>query len=252
MRIALRARRAARPRALAVAAALLASAAPLAAQPTFPDDSALARPVRALVGGSVYYARPVGEFADFVRRGFGAAGHGTLLLGPSGAFGIRVDASYMNYGRETVRDVCALATNCRVVVDVTTTNNIAFVGAGPMLVAPVGAVRPYAAGQVGWTFIWTNSSIEDADDGDGGLYDTQNYDDHTFSYGGVGGILVPVSFGRTPVSIDVGARYLRNGRVRYLREGDIIDNVGGPPTLDIQRSRADLVTYFVGVSVGVR
>ena len=255
MRTAIRAPRAARPRArppAALAAALLLAAAPLAAQPTVTDDSARLRPVRAIVGGNFYYARPVGEFASFVRRGFGGAAHGTLLLGPSGAFGIRFDGSYMNYGRETVRDVCALPTNCRVVVDVTTTNNIAFVGAGPQLVAPVGAVRPYVAGQVGWTFIWTNSSIEDADDDGGGIYDTRNHADNTFSYGGVGGVLIPLSVGRSPVSLDLGARYLRNGRVRYLREGDIVDNVAGPPTLDIQRSRADLVTYFVGVSVGVR
>jgi len=243
--------RAARTRALLPIALLAAAAAPLAAQ-RVPDDTTLLRPVRAQLGGNLYYARPVGEFADYVRRGFGGALHGTLLLGPSGAFGLRFDGSYLNYGRETVRDVCALPTNCRVVVDVTTTNNIAFVGAGPMLVAPTGAVRPYAAGQVGWTFIWTSSSIEDADDGDGGLYDTQNFDDNTFSYGGVAGFLVPLTVGRSPVSLDIGARYLRNGRVRYLREGDIIDNVNGPPTLDIQRSRADLVTYFVGVSVGVR
>lgn len=252
MRTVFRARRAAPLRAALSAVLLLAAAAPLAAQRAAVDDTTLRRPIRAHVGGNVFYARPVGEFADYVRRGFGGALHGTYLLGPSGAFGLRLDASYLNYGRETVRDVCALPSNCRVIVDVTTTNNIAFVGVGPTLLAPVGAVRPYATGQVGWTFIWTNSSIEDADDGDGGLYDTQNHSDGTFSYGGVAGFLVPLTVGRAPVSLDLGARYLRNGRVRYLREGDIVDNVNGPPTLDIQRSRADLVTYFVGVSVGMR
>ena len=243
-------------RSLLRAALLLAAAAPLGAQPGpvygAERDTMLDRPVRALVGGNVYYARPVGDFLHYVRRGFGGAAHGTLLLDRAGVLGLRVDASYMNYGRETLRDQCLLQTNCRITVDVTTTNNIAFVGVGPSLMVPAGPLRPYVAGQAGWTFIWTNSSISDSDDDDEIALDTQNYNDNTFSYGGVGGILIPVSFGRTPVSLDLGARYLRNGRVRYLREGDIVDNVTGPPTLDIQRSRADLVTYFVGVSVGVR
>jgi hypothetical protein len=159
----------------------------------------------------------------------------------------------MNYGRETVRDVCLLPTNCRVYVDVTTTNNLAFVGLGPQLVAPRGPVRPYVAGQVGWTFIWTNSSIEDSDDDDRSVLDSENVSDNTFSYGGLGGVLIPISAGRNPVSLDLGVRYLRNGRVHYLRKGDIIDDpYGGPPTFNIQRSRADLVTYFIGVTVGLR
>jgi hypothetical protein len=232
-------------------AALAATVSVAGAQAT-DDTIELQRPVRGAAGGNLYYAKPVGEFSDYINRGWGGSAHAMLLVGESGALGLRIDASYMNYGRETVRDVCALPGVCRVVVDVTTTNNIAFFGAGPQLMVPNGPVRPYVAGQVGWTFIWTNSSIEDADDEDESVLDTQNVSDNTFSYGGLGGILIPISSGRNPVSLDLGVRYLRNGNVRYLRKGDIVDNPTGPPTLNIQRSRADLLTYFVGVSVGLR
>ncbi len=40
--------------------------------------------------------------------------------------------------------------------------------------------------------------------------------------------------------------------MHYLRKGDIIDNPSGLPTFNLQRSRADLLTYFVGISVALR
>ena len=233
-----------------VATVTAAMATPAAAQIAGSDaDTGVLRPVRGFAGGQVYYARPIGEFADYVRRGVGGALHGTFLLDRAGVLGLRVDASYLGYGRETVRE-CVPYYSCRIDVDVTTTNNIAFVGVGPSLTAPVGLLRPYVSGQVGYTVIWTSSSLEDVDDG-GSAYDSNNYTDGTFSYGGVAGFLVPLG-ARTQAYVDVGARLLRNGAVRYLREGDILDNGGGPPTLNVQRSRADLVTYFVGVSVPLR
>jgi hypothetical protein len=244
---------------LLVALALLALPAAALAQ-NRPDDDVvveLERPVRGLAGGHLYYARAVGDFSDYIDHGWGGDLHATLFLDDAGILGLRFDASYLNYGRERVNDVCALPTNCRVLVDVITTNNMAFFGAGPQLMAPSGPIRPYLTGQVGWTFIWTNSSIEDNDrndDFDGEhTFDTDNASDNTFSYGGMAGILIPLGMAdASPVSLDIGARYLRNGRVRYLREGDIVDNVSGPPTLNLQRSRADLMTVYVGVSVGLR
>ena len=238
---------------LLAAAALLAAATTAGAQ--FPDDrdddDRLQRPIRGLAGGSFYLARPIGEFNDYIRRGWGGQVYGTWLVNDDGLLGLRFDASYMNYGRETVRQPVYYGAFGRVDVDVTTTNNIAFVGAGPQIVAPRGAIRPYVAGQAGWTFIWTTSAIEDVDD-DQVVLDSDNINDNTFSYGGLGGFLIPISGGRNPASLDLGVRYLRNGRVHYLREGDIEDNFDGPPSLNIQRSRADLVTYFVGVTIGLR
>jgi hypothetical protein len=51
----------------------------------------------------------------------------------------------------------------------------------------------------------------------------------------------------------VGAQYRDSGRnARYLREGGIRDLPGGGVALEVVRSRADVVTGHVGVSVGGR
>jgi hypothetical protein len=67
-------------------------------------------------------------------------------------------------------------------------------------------------------------------------------------------VLVPVRrTARALVFLDIGARYHDNGRdVRYLREGGVRDLPDGGIQLDRIRSRADLITWHVGVSVGVR
>ena len=233
----------------ALALALVAAVAPVAGAQT--DDDELARPIRSQVGGQLMYAQPIGEFAEKINQGWGGALHGALLLGESGAFGLRFDAGFIGYGRERTRE--CLTTSCLIEVDIHTSNNLAYVGVGPQLQVPSGPIRPYVAGQVGWTFLWTQSEVEGSDSDNRPFASTRNFSDNTFSYGGIAGLLIPISQNvRAPIALDLGARYLRNGRVEYLREGDIIINPGSQPTFDIQRSRADLVTYFVGITVGVR
>ena len=227
-----------------VAATSVAAQAPRAGDP-------LSRPVHALTGLNGYYAKPVGDFADRINQGWGADAHGTLLLGDVGVFGLRVDAGVMGYGRKRTRE--CLTTSCLVQVDITTSNNLAYAAVGPELVVPSGPIRPYVAGQVGWTWLWTQSSVEGSNNQDDPFASSTNFSDNTFSYGGVGGVLIPIAQNtRTPVSLDLGVRYLRNGSVEYLRQGDIIINPGNYPTYNVQRSRADLITYHVGVTVGIR
>lgn len=235
----------------AVALALLALVAPVAGAQVVDEEEILSRPIRSQVGGQVYYAQAVGDFADFIDHGWGGALHGTLLLGDPGVLGLRFDAGFMSYGRDRIRD--CITPSCLVQGDITTSNNLAYVGVGPQLQVPVGPLRPYVAGQVGWTFLWTESKIEGTNNDNQPFASSTNQNDNAFSYGGTAGLLVPFNQGaRNPISLDLGVRYLRTGEVEYLRKGDIIINPGSQPTLDIQRSRADLVTYFVGITVGVR
>ena len=242
-------------RALLAGLALLlgAAAAPLHAQDIPGDgiiDDSSAAPLRALLGGQFYYAQPVGEFADFIQRGWGGNVSATMLMGPSGAFGVRVEGGLMNYGHDRT-PVCLY--DCRFDADLTTSNNIAFFQVGPQIVAPSGAIRPYASGTVGWTWMWTTSSLE-------GTWNDQTYDTNTdlsdsnFSWGGSAGVLVPLNgAGRTPISLDLGLRYLNNGQLRYLREGDIVERPGGgTPFYNVQQSDVTLLTYHIGISVGLR
>ena len=67
-------------------------------------------------------------------------------------------------------------------------------------------------------------------------------------------MLVPLARNqRSLVFLDLGAQYHDNGRnVRYLREGGIHDQPDGGVEYDVIRSRADLITWHVGVSIGAR
>ena len=54
------------------------------------------------------------------------------------------------------------------------------------------------------------------------------------------------------MALDLGATYVRNGAVNYLREGDIIANSDGTFTLQPVRSDADFVVLQLGLSFGLR
>lgn len=238
---------------LAASALLVAAAAPLAAQDRPGDgiieDPNAPRPLRGLFGGALFYAQPVGEFADFIDRGWGGELAGTLMVGPSGAFGVRLDVGLMNYGNER-ESVCLL--DCRFEGEITTTNNIAWFGIGPHLVATTGAVRPYVNGSIGWTWLWTSSRLEGRWS-DAAFDEETDLSDNTPSWGGAAGLLIPFTTRGNPIMLDVGVRYVQNGRARYLREGDIIENPnGGLPFYNVQQSDANLLTYRVGVTFGFR
>jgi hypothetical protein len=91
-----------------------------------------------------------------------------------------------------------------------------WLGVGPQIMAPRGPVRPYANGTAGVAYFATMSSVGGRD--------------------------------------ELGASFAHdNGRdVRYLREGGIRDLPDGGLQLDVVRSRADLITWHLGVSVGAR
>src|SRR3954470_19644802 len=57
-------------------------------------------PSRSYLGGELTFAEPQGEFADFVDEGWGGGLHYLLRLDRNGWFGLRADASLLNYGHE--------------------------------------------------------------------------------------------------------------------------------------------------------
>lgn len=235
-----------RTRALLLLLSLLLAAAP--------DASAQHRqgprvPTGLYVGGQAVYARPSGEFADFVDRGFGLAGH--LLYAPRGSLlGLRLDGGFVSYGRERTTVPLSPTLGGRIRVDLTTSNNIVFFGAGPQIGTPDGRFRPYANAFAGVSYLFTESSLEGVDD-QLDFARTTNYDDVTFGYGAGAGIYVPLRGGASPISVDLGVRYHNNGEADYLREGDIRDNPDGSITLTPVRSDTDLFTVQLGLSMGV-
>jgi hypothetical protein len=208
-----------------------------------------------LQGGlSFSIGQPRGAFHRYVDDGFGIGAHALYRLDRQGAFALRVDGGFLNYGRETLRlPLSDRPGGGRVQLDLTTTNNIAWLGVGPQVMAPRGAIRPYVNGTAGLSYFATTSSVSGRDGLDAFAHDT-NFDDTQFSWGGGAGVLVPVwRNARSLVMLDLGGQYHDNGRnVRYLREGGIRDLPNGELATDVVRSRADLITWHLGVSVGAR
>jgi opacity protein-like surface antigen len=241
----------------ALAALLLSSSAAAqgipGGEPRLGPSTATGEP-RFQGGLSAIVGQPRGAFRRYVDDGFGVGGHALYRLDRQGAFAVRLDGGYLNYGRETLRIPFGTRPGGgRVGLDLTTTNDIVWLGLGPQVMAPRGPVRPYVNGTAGISYFATTSSVSGRDDLDAFAHDT-NYDDTQFSWGAGAGVLVPVWHNRRSlVLMDLGARYHDNGRnVRYLSEGGIRDLPNGDVQLDVIRSRADLITWHLGVSVGAR
>ncbi len=240
------------------AATLLTSAAaaqdPHGSPPRLGPATAAGEP--RLMGGVAFgVAQPRGAFRRHADNGFGVQGHALYRVDRAGALAVRVDGGAMRYGRETLRTPLGAGPGGgRVQLDVTTNNDYYWLGVGPQLMAPRGVVRPYAHGTAGFTYLATTSRASGQGPIDAPLAQTTNARDGQFAWGVGGGVLVPVHrSARTLVSVDLGAQYRDSGRnARYLREGGIRDLPGGALALDVVRSRADVVTGHVGVSVGGR
>jgi hypothetical protein len=63
---------------------------------------------------------------------------------------------------------------------------------------------------------------------------------------------VPFAVRNALIGLDAGARFIRNGHTRYLREGGITDLPGGGFTVSPVESETNLVVYHVGINVGLR
>jgi opacity protein-like surface antigen len=230
--------------------AVLGMALVLGAMPAAAQEPVLA-PLRGHGDGGFIAARPAGEFAEHVDRGWGFQIGGALLLREGHPLSLRVEMGAINYGRER-QEVCISSTiGCRVRVDLTTTNDIVYGGVGPQLEVPVGPVRPYARATVGFAAFSTSSSVRGLGDSES-VASTTHHRDVTFALTGGGGVRVALATGATPVFLDVGARYHDHGQVTYLREGDIEDRPDGSIVLHPRRSDANLVSLYLGVSVGIR
>ena len=223
----------------AVTCAVLATfavAAPVAAG----DDAATTRP-RFRFGGAVSVAAPTGEFADHVDVAGGVSG--VALFGrPAGVLALRADAGWLLYGTRTLRRPVA-GTDGRVLEDVATTDNwIAHAALGPQLMARSGSLRPYAHAFAGLSHFATSSELlrprRSGPFGD--PFRTTTHESDTIGMYGAGtGVMI--ALGRGGTALDLGLRYVANGRVRYLAEDDPLD---GP----LRRSEGHLLEFRLGIS----
>lgn len=226
--------------------AVAAAAAPASAQ-----DAAAGTAPAIYVGLQGMYARPVGEFRDYVKHGGGLNIAIAWPVTRANPLALRADGGFIVYGSETRRVCFSSTVGCRVLLDLTTTNSIAYLNVGPQLMLPSGSVRPYVNAAIGGAYFGTTSSLEGTSS-DETIASTTNFDDVTFSWNAGGGLLIRLG-GRPdrPILLDAGARYHGNGEVEYLKKGDITDNPDGSITINPTRSAANLLTFQIGVSMGV-
>lgn len=195
-------------------------------------------------------AQPVGAFNTYISEGYGLNGGFVWNFDRDRVFGVRIEGGFLQYDSEK-RTLC-FPGSCRVGLDLSTTNGIVWGGIGPQFSVPAGPVRPYLNTTAGFSYFHTESSVSGRDDFDEDYFNTTNHDDAVFALTGGGGILIPLSMRRTPVLLDIGATYHRNGEASYLRRGSIVDHPDGSVTIQPIRSEANFITYRIGVSIGVR
>ena len=200
------------------------------------------------VGGRLVLALPTGEFKRYVSAGGGLDGFIDIGFGSESPAGIRLDGTFILYGDER-RTVPLSSTVNLVYVNVNTSNQIFSLGIGPRIAARRGGLRPWVAGEIGFSYFWTSSSVAGTSSGEPFASST-NFDDLTFAWRAGGGLLVRLGHGRTPIYLDLAASYLRNGSVSYLRPGSIDASVN-PPVITPIRSETNLWLVELGVAVGL-
>ncbi len=204
------------------------------------------------IGGSIVLASPQGEFRQHVDRfGYGLSAQATFSS--PGAFNpvtFGLHASYIIYGEESGARPLSY-TIPDVTVDVNRKNSIANLHL-LMVVSPFpGPIKPYMEGLAGGSYIFTTTDVE-SQYSNWDVFETNNYDDFAWSYGGGAGImfnLTPGGLGElASFSLDLKVRYLFGTEAEYLREGDIhINPDNGSVYYDVSRSETDLLTFQLGV-----
>lgn len=218
--------------------AFAAPMVPLAAQEMVPGP--LSIPLSVQVG------IPQGEFAQGVKIAGGIGGG--LIFAINGVVGLRTELGVMIYGSETRRVPLGGGALGLINVDVTTTNTIFGGNIGAQIGLPGPTPKPYVGGMIGFSAFTTSSSVEGENSSNVPFATSTNSSDGTFAKTVLGGFYIPIGKGST--MFDIGARYTWNGeKVRYLTEGDIIEDANGDLIVTPRETRADLLTITIGVTL---
>jgi opacity protein-like surface antigen len=233
-----------RTRASTTACILALAAALLAAEARGQESDGIDR--FGALGLVLQAGHPQGEFENYVDFSYGFGGFFLFDLDRRARWGVRLDASYLIYGSETVQRPLS-PTIQRVWVDVTTRNQIVTLFIGPQFTFGSGTLQPYLNAGLGFSYFFTLSSVSGTSDFEDFASST-NYDDFTFALASGGGLQVRLS---RRVSLAFSAQYMHNGRVRYLREGSIHEASDGSIWFSPIESETNLILYQLGVAIAL-
>ena len=189
---------------------------------------------------------PQGPFAGNVNL---AGGFNVGVVFPMASeLGFRAELGSMIYGRKTRRVSLGTGALGLINFDVTTTNAIWFGNIGMQVGLPGPRLKPYLGGMIGFSDFSTNTSVTESNSADEPLALLQHSVDVALSQTVLGGLYIPL---RSEIwLVDLGVRYTWNGKeVEYLTQGDITEDAGGNIVLTPRRTRADLLTAVIGMTL---
>jgi hypothetical protein len=203
---------------------------------------------RGNAGVTLIVGVPQGEFGRNVDVAGGLNLFVAPRLGRSSPLSLRLDGSYLLYGREQ-----QFVSQPYVPLAVTTTYSIATLGLGPQLtLGGDSPLRLYGFGTVGVSYIWARSSYDVGSCGCDPVASGIDFDDWAAALQGGGGLLMTLNRRRTPISLDVGVRFLGNNDAWYVTPGDVVAQPNGDVLVYASHTRTDLVLFHLGVSIGLR
>jgi hypothetical protein len=188
---------------------------------------------RAHFGFDFTVGQPQGAFRRTGNVAPGFSGFGVLGM----PLGLRIDGGWMSYENRYQGS------------GISTTSQIATLGAGPQLTLGSGALRIYGFATVGGAWFFTGISSGDCGCSTGDINITG---DLTTSTSAGGGVLLFLATGRTPIAIDIGARGARHDNVRYIPVDGFTTNPDGSVTANYVESSVIMRVLQVGVSIGIR
>jgi len=186
-----------------------------------------------MFGVNLAIGAPQGDFAQNVD----VAGGIDAFAAVGNPVGLRLEGAYLVYGSDHQ-------------FDLNTTYAIATIGVGPQITVGEGPMRLYGFGTVGFSYISAYSSFPDGC----GCYSygsQTDFSDWTSALQAGGGVLLTLGR-RTPVSLDIGARYLYSGFANYVAPGDVQPQSNGDIVVYTSRARPNLTIVHFGVSIGIR
>lgn len=228
-----------------------------AAQPQRTPDE----PPRFQLGAGVLGAGAVGDFGTGVDGAWGALVHMDVGLGKS-PFSVGGEFGGMGYGAERrsvyIGDVVPDIPNLSLKVN---TDNEMWLGHVRVRAQRrVGRWRPYADALLGFAELATRTSINGALScssipqtgvtcSSETAAEATNAKDYVRSYGAAAGVMIGFTSSPQSPRLDLSVRYHRGGVAEYLTEGAIVRE-GGRATLNLSRSRTDMVMVYCGLAIG--
>ncbi len=234
----------------------LAQTQPAGAGPTDPEQRGSGLPPISINVRSAFGAGQ-GAFKDNAPRltGITVEGHVRVRESP-----LRFGAAwtYLRYATERQRSLGTSEYFTNLPVLVTTSNYLTALH-GVVRVQPAkGRVRPYVDGLVGFSFVFTDTTINDAQNGCYGntaCKRARNNEDYGFSVGGGAGVTIDLKSwpgGEThspgSVDLDIGLRYPYGGEVEHLTN-TILDPNSVAAEFTSRRSRTDVLAMQAGFAI---